>query len=266
MFRLIITLLDKRMNILKAIKNLYEGEDNFAIHLSIFAITGIIAIAFVNISSLFMGNSIYSIFYNPGDWEIIIFSILAIMLLIFFIGYKFKYTNRLLNNKNSSLPSVSMDCFSIFAKMFPIFLIWGIYLSAFLILCGTILGPSILNSKIAKILILLLIPFINIIFILFTQDFKYRKYLFNPLIICNAIKNTFFSVLLWITQYLILFIIITIGFKLLFNFSFNCETRIAQLSIILFITSLSGYVQEIINLAYINGIAKIVKENYPTQF
>ena len=53
------------MNILESVKDLYRGEDNKATHLSIFALTGIMAVAFVNITSLFIG--IHYRIFNFGN-------------------------------------------------------------------------------------------------------------------------------------------------------------------------------------------------------
>ena len=248
------------MNILESVKNLYKGEDKFALHLSIFALTGLAAVSFVNIVSLFLGHSIYSIFSVPSDEEAIIFSVLGIMIFIFFMGYRYKYAKKLLENENSELPSVSMDCFSIFVKMFPLFLLWGIYYFIFYIMFGTILGIAHIKSLFIWSLPILLLPFINCIFIIFTQNFKYELSALNPIELFGIIKKVFSPVIILIIQLTLLFLAIIICFKYLFKFPYLCESRYAQLTIILFITSLSGYIQEITALAYFNSLTGIIKE------
>ena len=248
------------MNILESVKDLYKGEDNKATHLSIFALTGIMAVAFVNITSLFIGNSLYSVFSAPRSEYIIGFSILAIMLAIFFTGYKFKYANKLLENEESPLPTISMDCFMIFAKILPFIIIWITYFIIFCILLGIIIGTVPLKSKMVGYLVLMLLPFFNAIFILFSQNFKYRKFLFNPALIFKIIKGTYIKVFLLIFQFIILFFCVFMCFKYLFKIPYVCNTRLFNLIFVLALTCLSGYAQEILNLTYFNGLTKIVRE------
>lgn len=254
------------MNILKSIKNLYKGENRIAIHTSVFALAGIVAIAFVNIASLFLGHSIYSIFSVPKDQEAIMYSIIGIMIFIFFTGYKYKYAHQLFQDENSGLPSVSMDCFAIFAKIFPIIFLWGAYTFIFFIIIGTIFGAITIKGAIPALIFTFLIPFVNAIIILFAEKFEYSSVFANPLLVFKIMKKTFTPIFLWIFQFVILFIIILICFKYSFNYAYTHQTRLYQLITTLFLTCLSGYIQEIFYLAYINGVVKILKDNYFKQF
>jgi hypothetical protein len=253
------------MNILQSIKNLYKGEDKIAIHTSVFALTGITAIAFVNIASIFLGHSIYSIFSVPKDAEAIIYSIIGITIFIFFTGYKFKYVNRLFADENSALPSVSLDCFTIFAKIFPIIFLWAIYTFIFYIIAGTILGVTVLKGILPTFLAILLFPFLNAIIVLFSENFEYKTCFTNPLLIFSIMKRTFVPIFSWIFQFLILFIIVSLFFKFMFQYTYSSHTKLFQLSLTLILTCISGYVQEIMNLAYLNGIVNILKEKYLKQ-
>ena len=253
------------MNIINSIKNLYKGENKIAIHISVFALAGIVAIAFVNIASLFLGHSIYSIFSVPKDQDAIMYSIIGIMIFIFFTGYKYKYANLLFKDENTELPSISMDCFAIFAKIFPVIFLWGTYAFLFFVLLGTIFGIIAIKGIIPILFTIFLIPFINAVIILFSEKFEYRAIFANPIFIFKIIKKTFKPIILWLIQFAILYVIVLICFKYLFNYGFTHQTRLYQLISTLFLTCLSGYVQEIIYLAYINGIVKILKENYIKQ-
>lgn len=249
------------MNILKSIKNLYKGEDKTAIHLSIFALTGITAVAFVNIVSLFIGNSIYSVFSTPKDEAVIIFSLASIMILFFCTGYNYKYSHKLFKDENSALPSVSMDCFVIFSKIFFLWFVWAIYFMALYITGGILFGTGVFNILFFGVAIPVLAPFSIIIYILFAQDFKYKKYLFNPLLILKIIKQTFIPVFLLFLQIFLLFFVILFCFKFLFKASLLLNDRFLYMVITLLLTSISGYLQEIINLAAIKEYTNIAQKH-----
>lgn len=247
------------MNILRSIKNLYKGEDKTAVHLSIFALAGITAVAFVNIISLFIGNSVYSIFSTPKDEAVIIFSLASIMILFFFTGYNYKYSNKLFQDENSCLPSISMDCFVIFSKIFFLWFVWAIYFFALSVIINLLFGPLFYNSFFLGIFMPVLIPFLIMVYILFAQDFKFKKYLFNPLLVFKIIKKTFIPVVILAVQILLIFFVLLICFKFLFQSLLIFKSRIFYMVMTLIFTCISGYLQEILNLACIREFTEIVK-------
>ena len=248
------------MNIFRALKNLYTGENKIALHCSIFALSGMLAVAFVNVISVFLGSSIYSVFITPKDNELIVYTLTCIMIIFFFAGYNYKYVNSLFKDINSSLPSISMDCFVIFSKIFFISFTWGIYFLIFCILASVVFGITITKLIFTCILSPFIIPFTVLIYILFSQDFKFRKYLFNPILVFKIIKKTFIPVILILIQLLILFCILYICFNYIYRYAFGLKNRFLQLNIILFATCISGYIQEILNLACLRELTVIVKD------
>lgn len=253
------------MNIFRALKNLYTGEDRVALHISILALAGILAVAFVNVISVFFGNSIYSVFITPKDSELIVYSLTCIMIFFFFAGYNYKYVNSLFKDINSSLPSISMDCFVIFSKIFFLSFTWGLYFLIFSILSAVIFGIAITKFIFTWILTPFIIPFTVLIYILFSQDFKFRKDLFYPSLVFKIIKKTFTPVIIVLIQFLILFCILYICFNYIYHYAFGLKTRFLQLNIILLMTCISGYIQEILNLACLGALTEIVKDKFITQ-
>ena len=76
------------MNILKCFINLYTGKDNLIIQFSIFALCGIMAVAFNALYSMFTGFSLYAIFAAPGTNETIVWALILVVLFLYFIRLK----------------------------------------------------------------------------------------------------------------------------------------------------------------------------------
>ena len=99
------------MNIFGIIKELYYGKDNLIAQLGLFALIGIMTIAFNEVISAYTGNTLYSLFAVPSEFEVIIFSLAAIIVTVFFTGYIYKFVHDSYTNEKIELPSISMNCF-----------------------------------------------------------------------------------------------------------------------------------------------------------
>lgn len=248
------------MNILKYIKNLYTGSENLIIQLSIFALCGVMAISFNETFAAYTGGSIYAVFASPENNMAILYTLLGFTIFIYLTGYSYRFVNGLFNEENKvQLPSISLNCFTTFLKVFPVMFVWGIYI-AILSGVGLFLTKNVILFFIWSLLILILLPFINLIFIRFAKDFKYTKEIFNPLTLLKFIDKSFMSVILFLIQFIIGAAIISalIGFGT--RFAINLQSRNAQLIGLLSIICIGAYLEQMLNFAYYQGMTKIAKD------
>lgn len=250
------------MNILKIIKELYTGKNNLIAQIGLFALIGIAAISYNEVLSVFTGNTLYAVFATPSDIEIIVYAMLAIMISIFYIGYIFKFVHESYNGDKIELPSVSLNCFTIFVKSIPVMFIWNIYLFLAIYASFQIFGYNIIELNICLLILLILLPFINIIYFLFARDFKYNIKLFNPLIISKIMQKTFVPVAKLVAQYLLTGFIIGLIFcgLVIIPYRAQCSQIIRMISILAILCS-NIYCHQILNLAFSRGLTDIIKKN-----
>ena len=250
------------MNILKIIKELYTGKNNLTAQLGIFSLISVMSISFNQIISMFTGNNLYAVFSVPSNTEAAIFAILGIMIFIYFTGYIYQFVHESFNQDNTELPSISLNCFTTFIKTFPVMFVWGLYIALIWYAECLLYSVNQIESILLFIFLLLLLPFVNMVFLLFAKDFKYDCKYFNPLIIVRLIKKTFFPVFLFMIQFLIIASIIIIINTYLFKYAINEHSRIVQLTLILLVLCISSYIQQILNLAYYKCLTDIIKKYY----
>lgn len=249
------------MNILKILKELYTGKDNLVAQATIFALVGIMAIAFNEVVSVFTGNTLYAVFSVPSNDEVVIFSMLGIMIFIFFTGYIYKFVHDSYENETTSLPSISMNCFTTFIKVFPVIFVWGIYLGIAGFFGYTFFGTETAEFYAYLMFLLILLPFVNMVFIAFAKDFKYNRKIFNPLFIATIMKKTFVKMFIFLLQFILLGFAISVLSGFCFKFAVNGHTRTVQLVLILTTLCISSYFQQVLNLAYYKGLTEIIKKN-----
>jgi len=249
------------MNILKILKELYTGKDNLIAQITIFALVGIMAIAFNEVVSVFTGNTLYAVFTVPSNNEVIIFSMLGIMIFIFFTGYIYKFVHENYEFETASLPSVSMNCFITFVKIFPVMLVWVIYLCVMGLLGLFLFGTTSIKFYVYLTFLLIILPFINMVFIKFSKDFKYSLRIFSPLIIAEFMKKAFMKVFLFMLQFVVLGLIISGINVFLLKLSMEGQSRTVQLISVLTTICIISYAHQILNLAYYKGLTEIIKKN-----
>ena len=249
------------MNILRIIKELYTGKDNLVAQITIFALVGIMAIAFNEVISLFTGNTLYAVFSVPSYAEVIIFSMLGIMIFIFFTGYIYKFVHENYTSEIAFLPSISMNCFTTFIKVFPVMFVWGIYFGIAGLLGTTFLKADRIEFYIYWAFLMILLPFINIIFVKFVKNYTYNAEIFNPIYVVKIIRKVFIKVILYLLQFILLGFVISVLSSLCFKFGVTGQTRVVELIIILTTLCISSYLQQVLNLAYYRGLTEIIKKN-----
>ena len=252
------------MNILRIIKELYTGKNNFIAKLGLFGLIGIMAISFNEIVSAFTGYTLYAIFSMPSDKEIIFFSMLGIMIFIYFTGYIYQFVHESFENEQTRLSSISMNCFTTFLKMLPVMFVWGIYLGLIFFVSYTLFYINKLEFWVFLIFIIAILPFINMVFLIFAKDFKYEYKLFSPIILVSIIKKYFVKVFIFLIQFVIIGALLSTVSAFLFKYSFSWQTRHMQLLYILLLLCISSYFQQVLNLAYYKGLTDILKrtDNY----
>lgn len=250
------------MNILKILKELYTGKSNLIAQLGIFSLIGIMIISANQVVSAFTGNTLYSVFAAPSEGEVIIFALTGIMLFIYFSGYLFKFVHESFDSSETELASISMDCFPIFLKTFPVMFIWSVYVGFALLLGYLLFTINRLEFFAYIILILILLPFVNMVFIIFAKDFSYSKQIFNPGIVVKLMSKTFVPAALFLIQYLFSGLVVSIIFGFIFTFISYVNSREQQILSILLILSVSSYIQMILNLVYYKGLTEILKKYY----
>ncbi len=248
------------MNIFGIIKELYTGKDNLIAHLGIFSLVGIMSIALNEVISVFTGNTLYAVFTVPSNCEVVIFSMLAIMIFIFFIGYMYKFVHDSYETEFTSLSSISMNCFTSFIKVFPVMFVWGLYLGLMLFIGFVLFGTKNIEFYVYLGFLFILLPFISMVFVKFAKDFKYSKNIFNPLILAEFMRKTFVQVFLFLLQFVAIGILVSIINVFLLSISMDGHTRTEQLILLLSIICVISYVQQVLNLAYYKGLTEIIKK------
>lgn len=249
------------MNILRIIKELYTGKDNLIAHLGVFSLVGIMSISFNEVVSVFMGNTLYALFSVPSNNEIVVFALLGIMIFIFFTGYIYKFVHDNYDIAHAQFPSISMNCFTTFVKMFPVMLIWGLYLGIAGSAAVLLFKTNNIELYLFFMFLFILLPFINIVFLKFAKDFKYNINIFNPISLVYIMKKTFVSVFLFLIQFIFLGIIISIASGLCFKLALNGQSRIFQIIYTLITLCIFSYLQQILNFAYYKALTEIIKKN-----
>lgn len=254
------------MNIFKSLCKLFLTKHNWITQLSIFAIAGLGAISFVNTVSLFFPNSFYNIFAPvKNDTTGAVFAILGLMIFIFFTGYKYKFTSQILKDGSIDLPSISLDCFVIFSKVFPLFLVWAIYLFLLCFAGDLLFGYPSIEGLFIVLLTLVFLPFIHLIFVVYSENFTYKKEFFNPVFMFKLIKTTYAQIILLI---ICTGIILYTGSSLtqyIFSHIPNFDFKYSEVKYALLTICICWYFQEVLSLAYFQSVAHIIKQKVLTR-
>ncbi len=249
------------MNIFKSICRLFSTKNNLIIQLSILALAGLGAVCFVNSVSLFWPNYFYNIFAPIKDDNIgAVFCITGLMIFIFFTGYKFKYASAILKNENADLPSISLDCFPIFLKILPVFIVWGFYYLSFYIGIAVLFGFPSLVELLVYLILLIIVPFINLILIIFSKDFKYDKVFFSPLFLIQVIKKTYIQVAILVLSTGLIVFAASLLMKYIFAYNPNMNLKYSEIKYALLTICFFSYLQEVINLGYFRSAAQIIRD------
>jgi hypothetical protein len=229
-----------------------------------------------------------------------IFGIISLIPLFAIGGAVIDYYNGRLNNQ-TGLFDVSLATVVKGLKVFPLSLAWIIYITFATLLPLVLFAPFFITQlhKISSVIYVLLLlfaflfffvyvlalfllvaPFVSYIFIEYSKDYKYKKYLFNPLTICRYMKKAFKSTVLINLKLYVSYILLNIAYNivifvgfilfvgLLFFIALIFSPNSEQIDVItailisvplLVLQSVYTYLQSILNLAVGDNIVKIYK-------
>lgn len=247
------------MEVFQYIKKIYQGEGAFYKHLSLFSIIGVMTLLLNNYVASIIG-SMYNGFlgYAPFNNNEISFDLFfGLMIIIFLFGYSFKFINALFNQK-VGIPEFSLSSYSIFVKVLPLVLAWGIYIFI-LLFAGISLLPSYLFFIFAGGMFFLL-PFISLICVYFAKDFYSDKKLYNPLFLLKVIKCSIIDMIILTIKTILVAIIPVVILYVFFRYSYLIKSSALQLGIRLFGLCSGMYFILIIKYIYLSGLVEISNE------
>lgn len=137
------------------------------------------------------------------------------------------------HQKQEGIPMVNKDIFKTGLKVFPLYLVWGVYMLIFIsVILALCFSPFIISALVGGfndsnglglvlsffvgimlfllscIGLYLLTPFFSYVSITYAKDFEYTSRLFNPLIIVDFIKKSFKSSVMVALKYILINIVV----------------------------------------------------------
>jgi len=247
------------MNITNHIKSLY-GKENLFAHIYIFSILGVMAIFSSNIADLYF-DVVYFGFPPVGNAELLFNIMVSLFIFILFKGYVYDYAGALFEDDDAKLPDIKIKSFVTFFKIFPLCVAWLTYFIIMLIV--GMISFKIINiwSDIYYTFVWGLIPFISMIFVMYSKNFNLGTSIFNPLPLFAVIKKSFGLILLFLLKTVpFIFLIAYLFFRCFIFTKYLANYPFAQLGIRLFLLSLSVYFCGVVSLIYVRGFVEIAKE------
>ncbi len=279
--------------IIQTFKNLYSGENVLKKHLMYLLI--LLAPAFSTTAFNMIDKN------NREFWIFLImlgvcFGIIAIPMAITALGVFVKF----IHNKFQGVgifPEVDMECLKKGFKALPLFLVWLLYyLSVFVIYVISMLvvayAMGLSKENIALMLvysgivllalaalvvgIFLVYPFVQLIFVKFAQDYKYKAEYFNPItpfkymagnfkaLIILALKYVLVSFIANIAVYLIVFIVavfVGIAVTLAFGGQLFSSNQTAYMILVYLNGALSAW-----TLSYVSGVICLAYADNMTEY
>lgn len=251
------------MNIFKYIKGIYQGKKNLSNHITLFSIFGIMTIVLNNYiaSNLSSMYASYLGFAPSTNLEIYIDVIIGVMLLIFSVGYFYEFVHNTYSEADN-LPEISLKPYADFLRMLPIILMWINYMAFFALLGFHMFRIDSPMFAVYYALLVCLIPFIDIILMLYAKDFKFTFDAINPLKLVKVIDKTFGSVVVLSVKLLIVSIIPVCLIYLLFRYSVLVKNSFVQLGLRLGGVCISVYLVNVLRYIYSIGCVEIIKNKW----
>ena len=249
------------MNVLSYLKEIYCDRKSLFIHVSLLSLVGIMAISGCEYLSYLLGN-IFSSFLGYSSANHYILSLemfILLMLLIYFSGYLFKSSNAFFTQE-AKLPDLSLSAYQVFVKMVPVFVVWIIYLLISLVFLVFAFRPDTILFYTYISIVLCLLPFISLIWVLYSKDLELNRKYFSIKFLCNVIDKTFLSVVNLVVQTIILGIIPISIISYVIKYSNTVKSTSLQLGLRLGSICLSVYILYILLLVFNLGLVNISKK------
>lgn len=239
--------------IVNGFKRIFSGQDAFAKHLSLFAITGFYSLGTVYLQDL--SEQMKNAAVVPNLQLPIMALVLLFIVGIYMCGYLIRFWHNSYDDNNPSiLPDIDGKAFGTFFKALPLYIVWFLW-----IVIVQILGLIPIVGWIGLIILLFIwIPFIQFVFVAYAKYFN-AKGLYKISLPIGYAKKSFGSVVIlgllfipvWIVAMLPAFVI---GF--VFGLLGGTDT-----TFIMYVGGLlTGYLGFLIQLCWSYCIVQIYRE------
>ena len=252
------------MDFVSYFKQLYSGEGVLRKHLLLFAVAGIMALLLNNVASSYTNTLLSdSITIAPMSvQEIIIDFAFGGILWLHIFGYEYKFLSNIMNDKPITLPEFDSEVFITFCRMLPMFFVWQLYFVFvfYMTLSYTISSKSLLYYFLIGSLMLFVTPFVFMIYVKFSKDFKYSTEILEPWHIAKYIDKGLVDVVIWsvkFASYALIPAAFMVGYM---DWAINITLPIPRLVAYLIGLCAGSYIFIIFKLIYGIGMANIVKE------
>lgn len=249
------------MDIFNYLKTIYQSKISIYNHVTLFSLLGIMTISLNSYLAFLFGNLFGDFlgFAPSTQFEIFLNLFVGLSIMCFSVGYYYKYINNMFNN-NYALPELTLSAYIVFFRCIPLFFVWFFYLLVLSCIGFLLLPFNTFLFHLFFTIILCLIPFIGLVFISFSKDYKYRADLFNPFIILWILDKSLGSVIFLTCKIIILAILPVLGIYTLFNYAAVVGDVMYKLGLRLLGICISVYCFTVLSYIYTMGLVKISKE------
>ena len=247
------------------LKQLYNGENAFQNHISLFSLIGIMVILLNNVMSVFWNKLLVNFFSVPpsSSLELWLDMFFGLLILVYLLGYRYRYINSVLNGGDGSLVDFNLEPFVVILKVFPMVVLWHIYMIIFSAV-GTAVLMAVEHTGLYYLfasVIICLTPFLYLILIDFSKNFKYERKYFSPKLIFAFVEKYLGGVVYLVLELFIISIIpVGIVTGLLFSAKF-VNAEILKLGFQLGALCCGVYFAVILKYVLSRGLAELVKTN-----
>lgn len=252
------------MEVLNQLKSIYKGKNAISNHITMFAILGIVVILLNNIVASWGASAMFFDFFAvapSSKFELWISLTACLVLMIYLFGYDCKFLNSRYTNEEGELPQFDLVPMIIFFKSFGIFILWNLYYLVALVF-GIIFILPTNNSILIYLLSSLLvcsIPFMNLILVKFTSDFKYSKDVLLPSSIFRYIDKCFIPIVGAILGIIILALVPSYIVFFVAKCAHKISVEPLRLSVYLANVCVFVYLIAILKFVYLGTFVKIIK-------
>lgn len=254
------------MEVINYLKQLYKGKGAIYRHITLFSILGIMVILLNNIFATVTNSLALNFFIAKpsSNIELILDFFVGFLLMFYILGYEYKFINNIINSDEISLPEFNSQPFGTFFKILPVFLLWQLYYMLISYFGNHYINTfqSSVYSYIFNTVLLCLIPFILMIYIRYSADFKLTKEVILPWVIFKYIDGTIVDIVVWCVEFGIFIIIPSL---VIFGFAeaiLTIKNDLVKLACIILGLSINAYIITIFRLVFNIGISKIVKKKF----
>lgn len=225
-----------------AFKKVFKTDDAVMKHVSLFALTGILALLSEHVKAS-SGSDVSSVLLG---------GLFAVVISIYLFGYSLKFMHEAFNTENENImPEFNLEPFEIFCGVLPLVLLWIVYIG---MLCFVALIPFI-----GWLIMLVSLPvisiFLSFVFAAYAKNYQVNG-LFNFFVPFKYARYSWLSIiifgLLFIVAYIIILFVVFLAALIINLLPDNLSDIISGVMV--------GYVAYIVQLAWSYCIVQIYSE------